>query len=251
MDPNTQIWVLNTVAKISCFEGRKTIAHATGFFCHYAEGSYLITNRHVIINEDDNYFPDSIKLRLHKDKRNFALNDDYSIPLYDECGNKKWLEHPNQNQNIDVVAIPLNWGDIANFWTSAFKIEDVVIPISNISIAEELFVIGYPLEFHDNLNNLPVVRNATVASCPNVPFKGNPYILIDARLHSGSSGSPVLTKPNTMRIINGEWAISAWPFPLLVGIFSATFNMRDDRIDDHLGLGLIWPAHLIQEIINQ
>ncbi len=246
-----QIWVLNTVAPISCFEGRKNIGHATGFFIHYAEGSYFITNKHVVVNEDNNYFPDIIKLKLHRNKRNFTENEDYSIHLYDANDEKVWLEHPNADKNIDLVAIPLDSDEVSKFWTNAFTLEEDVIQINSISIAEELFVIGYPLRFYDDVNNLPVVRNATVASHPNVPFKGNPFILIDARLHAGSSGSPVLTKPNTMRFIGGDWIPQTSPKPLLVGVYSGTVNMRDEEIKDHLGLGAIWPADLISDIINQ
>ena len=35
-------------------------ATATGFFYNYKEKLYLITNRHVIIDEYDGYYPDEI-----------------------------------------------------------------------------------------------------------------------------------------------------------------------------------------------
>ena len=50
----------------------------------------------------------------------------------------------------------------------------------------------YPLgQYYDDVFNLQVVRNGTVASAYPMRFRGQPYFLIDARLHEGTSGSPV------------------------------------------------------------
>lgn len=250
-----QVWAINTVSQVKCCEickkGLKTIGWATGFFYQHAEGSYLVTNKHVVIDEKNDFFPDQLLLRLHTSKANLLQNEDYMISLYNKDGSQVWLEHPNKNNKIDVVAIPLNYDEISKkFWTSAFSIERHLPPDAEVAIGEDLLVLGYPLGVHDTVNNLPIIRNATAASLYSRPFEENPCILIDARLHSGSSGSPVLTKPNTLRIINGEWVMQASPDPFLVGIYSGTIPKRDPEIDDHLGLGVVWLAHLIPEIIQ-
>ena len=113
-------------------------------------------------------------------------------------------------------------------------------------------VMGYPLEFYDDINNLPIIRNSTLASIYPIPFRNNQHFLIDSRLHSGSSGSPVLTKPNTLLIDNeGKLAAQDQYQPLLIGVYSGTVPMRDELLDDHLGLGSVWFDYLIPEIIEQ
>ena len=91
-----------------------------------------------------------------------------------------------------------------------------------------------------------------MASVYPVPFRGNPYVLIDARLHSGTSGSPVVTKPtNLIMRTDGSGAITNRFVRYLVGVHSATLDVtdRDSKRDEPLGLSVAWFASLIQEII--
>ncbi len=52
-----------TVTQIRCLKQDVRIGVASGFFYTLADRLYLITNRHVVIKEDDDYFPDELQLR--------------------------------------------------------------------------------------------------------------------------------------------------------------------------------------------
>jgi hypothetical protein len=57
-----------------------------------------------------------------------------------------------------------------------------------------LLILIFPLGFHDIMHNLPIVPRATITSSFPHPFKGESYLLTDARLHRGMSGSPVIAR---------------------------------------------------------
>jgi hypothetical protein len=253
--PNASFSAVSPIkCNINCERKKIHVGSGTGFFFEHAEGLYIITNRHVIINESDDYFPDEITLRLHVDQSDLAKNKEYEVELYDE-ENPNWLEHPF-DPKVDVVAIPLDLDEIeSKFLYAAYNYETTFSYVShqvNIPFGADFMVMGYPLEFYDDINNLPIIRNATLASIYPIPFRNNQHFLIDSRLHSGSSGSPVLTKPNTLLIDNeGKLAAQDQYQPLLIGVYSGTVPMRDELLDDHLGLGSVWFDYLIPEIIEQ
>jgi len=143
---------------------------------------------------------------------------------------------------------------MSRFFIKAFRPEDHVPQNVDISIGEDVLVIGYPLGFHDALHNLPIIRNAIISSVYPVPFQGHPIILIDSRLHRGTSGSPVLTKPSQwIRYTDGSTAMLGRPKSFLVGVHSGTLDItiRDPSQDEPLGLNAVWFASLIPEIITQ
>jgi hypothetical protein len=113
------------------------------------------------------------------------------------------------------------------------------------------------LGFRDAFNNYPVGRNATIASLFGIQFGGRNGFLIDARLHRGMSGSPVITKEMyTIRSINGDirTRYDQGPPPrYLIGVHSEHMDPtnRDAEIDEPLGLNFVWYASLIPEICNQ
>lgn len=246
--------IVAIVTKMTCFKKGDPILSASGFFYAHNNDLFLVTNRHVVIEEDKNFFPDELKLRLHTDQNDVQRNEDYLVPLY--SSNKRvWREHPSQGKEIDVVAIPLNSQEIqSRFFVRALGMAKHIPNDIDISIGEDVQVIGYPLGFHDQVHNLPIVRNATMASVYPVPFEGRPYILIDSRLHRGTSGSPVMTKPTQMiRRIDGSTAMMSGPVKYFVGVHSASLDLtgRDPQYDEPLGLNVVWFAALIPEIITQ
>jgi hypothetical protein len=169
--------------------------YGTGFFYMKNEILFLITNRHVIIQEREHYFPNMVRMAIHTNMNDLRQNTDFNIHLRDGVTNL-WRElHP---PTADIVAIPLvgrNHLDQARFLIRAFSPANLLPPHVQLRIGEDVLIMGYPLgEYYDNIYNLPVVRNGIISSAYPVPFRDNPYFLVDARLHPGTSGSPVTTK---------------------------------------------------------
>ncbi len=245
--------IVVTVARLRCQKNDSPAGSGSGFFYEHGHGLFLITNRHVLIDEDDDHFPDELVLRLHTTPKDIRQNADISLPLY-RGKTPRWKEHP-AGADVDVVALPLDKASIAGrFFVRAFGTTNHIPADVDIAIGEDVQVIGYPLGFHDDLHNLPLVRNATIASVYPVPFRGHPFVLIDARLHSGTSGSPVLTKPtNILRKTDGSTAMLSGSVTYLLGVHSASLDIigRDPDRDEPLGLNVAWFAALIPEILNQ
>lgn len=244
--------LIATVAPVRSLKSGRAIASASGFFYVHSDDLYFVTNRHVLVDEDEDYYPDSIELRVHTDTADVRKNADYTVSLYDSKGQPLWHEHPKGGREIDVVAIPLDKrGVTSRFFVKAFSPQDSIPSDVRIGIGEDVLVIGYPLGFYDRIHNLPIVRGAILASIYPVPFEGKPYVLIDSRLHSGTSGSPVLTKPSHMIQRGDATNLMAQPISYLVGVHSATLEVqdRDPTLDEPLGLNVVWFESLIQEII--
>jgi S1-C subfamily serine protease len=156
------------------------------------------------------------------------------------------MEHPT-NKAIDLVALKIgnliNDSDMVEFWRSErFLPTDVAVDLGT-----ETLVVGYPLGFYDTHHNLPIVRSGTVATTFGAMFRGQPLFLIDAVLHPGTSGSPVVLPRSTVqKMISGDIRMGNFP-PYLLGINSGEYRL------DGIGLGLntIWYAGLVLDILNQ
>ena len=245
--------IVAVVCQVQCFNTRQPIGSGSGFFYTLEDQLYLITNRHVVIDEKEDFYPDEIRVRLHTNPNDVYQNEQLAMPIY-ESDEPAWREHPSQGANVDVVALPLDTEAVKKkFFIRSLAPSNHIPTDVDIPIGEDIQVIGYPLGFHDALHNLPIVRNATLASVYPVPFQGNPYILIDSRLHSGTSGSPVMTKPtNMIRKADGSTTFISRSVGYLVGVHSATVEIptRDPSQDEPLGLNVVWFASLIPDIIR-
>ena len=60
-----------------------------------------------------------------------------------------------------------------------------------VEVGRSVLIVGFPLGFHDTLHHLPVVRQSIIASAFGLRFQGQGYFLTDARMHRGTSGSPI------------------------------------------------------------
>ena len=112
------------------------------FYLH-EENLYFITNRHVIIKEEEDYIPVEIRLKLHTDQNDVRQNDDYSVRLYNDDGERLWLEHPTGHNEVDVVAIQMNREQVMpRFFIKAFRTEDHIPHNVDISIGEDVLVVN-------------------------------------------------------------------------------------------------------------
>lgn len=240
-----------SVSKIEILnKDKENISCATGFFFRHNNKKYLISNRHVVIDEDDGFFPQFIKLKLHTSRTHFEQNVSLYIRLY-QGSNKNWIEHPDYNEKqIDVVAIPLDEITVENILNlnrsliNFFTIENFNDEYK-ISSFSDVLIIGYPLGFSDDINNLPVYRKGMIASSYPVEFEKHPCFLIDSNLHEGTSGSPVLNSPNNMLTDSQGRGLHSNK-SLLLGIHSAEHIVEEEP----LGLCVVWYPRVITEIIE-
>jgi hypothetical protein len=213
------------VSQVKFAKGGKTKEpdSATGFFFGFEGQLYFITNRHNVIDENDWFYPDELRLKLHIDENDFTKNQMFPIPLYDPEHRPLWLEHP-KGKDIDVVALTVDLP--SSFFIMSFNKENLWREGDYVLIGNDLIVAGYPLGLYDSKHNTPIIRNAAMASVYPLPFEGKDYFLIDSRLHEGTSGSPVISKPQNK----------------LVGIHSG-------QLEEDTNLNIVWYAELIIEII--
>lgn len=240
--------LMTCVTPITIMKGDTFLGRATGFFFVNEEQLFLITNRHVVVEEAKQFHPDTLIIRVHADKTDLRKNVD--LPLALHMGSKPvWKEF---DKSIDVVAIPLNRELAEEYVVLSFPSQSLPPPDIEIELGQDLLVLGYPLGFHDEVHNLPVVRSATLASVYPAPFGGMPYFVIDARLHPGTSGSPVITKPTPivkLKSGTGHAIGFGGSHTFLLGIHSHTWPVP--RGEEPLGLNAVWFASLIVELTKQ
>jgi hypothetical protein len=226
------------------FAGDKALGSGTGFFFEPAfERIFLITNRHMVIDESNEFFPDHLWLKLHTDPDDLKDWEQFSVPLYsdhDRADERAWLE---LDPRIDVVALELKPEELKRFVLHKFRMIDLISPDIVVGVGDPLLVIGYPEGFSDSLHNLPVFRQASVASVYPVPFEGNPFFLIDSELHPGTSGSAVITQPSIWVVKKDEAEHFDEPQYRLIGIHSASYT--------NLKLNVVWFADLLVEICRK
>jgi len=233
---------------IQIFVGETLLGTATGFFFTTADESqsFLITNRRVVIEEKEQKFPDHLVLRLHTSSADLKQSSTYTVPLHREIKaspphikEKLWHE---VDPTIDVVAIEIKTEDLKPFVLKAFSREHLIPSDVCLSLGDPLVVIGYPLGFSDQIFDLPVAREGTFASVFPIPFQGQRFFLVDARLHPGTSGSPVITRPSNWLVVNGTPKLAQNPVSYLVGVQAGSAG--------DLQLNAVWFSDIILSLIK-
>ena len=233
--------LLLTSARVGTFENNTLLTNASGFFFERDERLFVITSRHVVIDEPSQHFPNRIEIELHSDPANMAQSIGYSIPLYRD-GESIWRQGTDTAGEIDVAVIEIDRTALPKSAVyHAFTPKHLVGEAEQIEIGSNLLVVGFPLGFHDTLHHMPVVRHAIVASSYGTRFQGKGYFLTDARTHRGTSGAPIV-----MRIKEGTSTFHGLPWKLL-GVHSARLDMetRDVKLDEALGLNCAWYADIL------
>ncbi len=233
--------VLLTSARILTFDTERLLTNASGFFFERDGRLFLVTSRHVLLDEVNGHFPTRIEIDLHTNADNVTETTGFSMPLYVD-GQAVWRQGVDTAGEIDVAALELERGALPETLAHrAFKAEHLPESFEQIEIGTPLLVVGYPLGFHDTLHHMPVARHAIVASSFGLRFQGQGYFLTDARTHRGSSGAPVV-----MRARAGGAQIDDLPW-ILLGVHSARLDVggRDLNADEALGLNCAWYADIL------
>jgi len=231
---------LFAVARLEVYKrdtkARKTsrLAIGTGFFYRIGKDKlFLITNRHMVYDEEKHHFPDKLRLYVHSDKEHLSKTKCIDLKLWDKAGKRLW-KHSSRYPVADVVALEVPLEEIAGCFFVAFSKDDILddnvyLPGKAINLGLQALVLGYPLDFYDRMNHFPMARMAGVATWPWFNFDRKPCFLIDARLHPGMSGSPVISSRGTIQKKNeteGANASKTDQEIYLLGVFSAEWVSR-------------------------
>jgi S1-C subfamily serine protease len=233
--------LLLAVARVSTFAGGQALTAATGFFFERAGRLFLVTGRHVVIDEPTGHHPDRVAVTLHTDAVDLTRTAVLSVPLY-EAGTSAWRQAKDSGGEIDVAVLELDRAALPKGTVlRAFTPAHLQGPLEEIGLGAPLLIVGFPLGFYDTVHHLPVARQAAVASAFGVRFQGEGYFLTDARMHRGASGAPV-----AIRDPKGDPAL---PWKLL-GIHSARLDMRTrvEGVDESLGLNCAWYADILRTL---
>lgn len=233
--------LLLAATRVSTFEQHRALTNASGFFFQRDERLFLVTSRHVMIDEPSRHFPDRLEIELHTDPDNLARSAGFSIPLYRD-GNSLWRQGLDSAGEIDVAVIEIERTALpASTLYRAFTPKHLLGTLNQVEIGTSLLVVCFPLGFHDTLHHMPVVRHAVIASSFGLRFQGQGYFLTDARTHRGTSGSAVV-----MRASERDSTHVDLPW-ILLGVHSARLDVgtRDVILDEALGLNCSWYADIL------
>ncbi len=236
--------LLFAAVAVATHEGQRLLTRASGFFFAREGRLWLVTCRHVLIDEPAGHHPDRLELELHVDARNLTRSLRWSMPLYRD-GRALWRQARDSGGEIDVAVLEVD----AAAWppgvqVKAFTPAHLMVAEDEVPLGSALLVVGFPLGFHDTLHHLPVVRQAAVASAFGVRFQGQGYFLSDARTHRGTSGAAVV-----MRSDDAALAGTGLPWKLL-GVHAGRLDMlpRNDKEDEVRGLNAPWYAAVLMPL---
>ena len=232
--------LLVAVTRVSTMVGTTLSTGATGFFFERDGRLYLVTSRHVVLDEATNHRPDRLEIELHIDPQNVAVVRQFSIPLYRD-NQPVWRQASDDGGLVDIVAVELQRSALPpTILLSSFTPDHLVMEFDQIEVGVAVLIVGFPLGFHDNLHHLPVARQAVVASAFGIRFQGQGYFLTDALMHRGTSGAPVVAR---MTERSGR---SDLPW-MLLGVHASRMEVtnRDLDQDERLNLNCAWYADVL------
>lgn len=252
--------LLYTTLRIECLdENNNSFSIGTGFLLNRPIGNnaykiYLVSNKHVLCGAE------SIAVSFTKSKND---TPDMGNILRFPISNIKENIVPHPNPNIDIAILECTGLFIMLPNQLYFKAVsyDMLATFTEpeLTVAENVYFIGYPDNIYDKKNNLPLIRMGLIASHPKYDYDGNAVFIIDAQVFPGSSGSPVYIDLTYENFKNGQIDLTKKDLKLL-GIVSATM-IRNNQLksiqtgtqlftEEVLGLGIVYKATAIKELID-
>jgi hypothetical protein len=243
-----ELWF--SVSRVVPVRDKIDMPPATGSFYETGDQRFLVTNRHVVVDDSKNRFPDALKFLVHVDRSNLRKNQELLIRLYDENKQPRWLEHPSIKSDVDIVAVNIEEILPSQSVIRFINSKDLFPNDFIMRFCEDCAILGYPLGYYDDTYNLPVLRNALLSTPYPIGFRGKNGFLVDAKLHKGSSGSPVFTKSQPgFKRRNGRAAHGPGVGDSFLGIISHAVS--PEHTDDKLDLHWAWFGCLVEQIASQ
>lgn len=231
----------------------------TGFFVIKMKNDkcgwlYLITNKHVLDGKKE------IILRFYD--KNTSQIQNITVPLIkDEKTN--YSVHPNKSVDIAAMHINGEYLQTKNLKTSYFFIVEGAADTNEMidkGIGEGSFVfsLGYPLSLVVDHSKKPICRMGCIAQMLDKNSISDTNILLDIQNFPGSSGSPVVTRPEIITFdANGDSCKQS----LLIGILHSyipyqvnMINSQTGKVEEirseNSGLAYMHPVEFIREVVE-
>ncbi len=235
---------------------------------------FLCTNKHVL-NKNKKLRERATKITCYiniEEKDGTVVGKNVKIPLVFSDGTRRWREHPDDFVDVlvfDITNLIIAIPSMVRKWASYdLFVDEKILKEQDITIGEDVMIIGYPSGFVQGETNFPIVRQGIIASQIGQKYieiikdkQGNVVekkiyrgFLIDGGLIPGSSGSPVILKPVIGRYIGSD--INFGPTkPYLLGIVAETryagiSTNEEETIPSFADLGIAFDAITIKETIE-
>ena len=213
---------------------------------------FLVTNKHVLNGQD------IIVLRLKKKDGSLMT---ITAPVK-ENGTKLYSEHPDGSVDVAVMLLMGNFFELNNLMCSAIDIDEHALTSAEFmeqggGAGSYVFMLGYPMGLVDVDSNAPICRGGCIARVDKCEVSRTKSILLDIQNFPGSSGSPVVTKPELVSI-EGTGAINRC---MLIGIIHSYINYEDQLVSlqtnrivevrsENSGLANCTPVEFIREVVD-
>jgi len=228
---------------------------------------FLCTNKHVL-HQDEKKRQTATKIICHlneTDKDDKIVRVKHELPLAFSNGTKRWKEHPDKDVDVlvfNITDLIIKRPNMVKKWIryDLFADKDTFLK-QDITIGDEILVLGYPLIIPQYKSNLPIVRQGIIASQIGeryVDEKDNKKrvlrgFLIDGGVIPGSSGSPVILKPVIGRYVNKRIMMRP-STPYLLGMVTelrlSSLQTTRGTIPSYAGIGFAFDASTIKETIE-
>ena len=266
-DPVTISFESKCVSYISCVHkdparGIVRRAPCTGFFWRNDGMPYLVTNRHCVTgkNSQNLLFSEQgfepTHLQVYFNQRGKSLGDAVTeyhwkgieISLFSD-GAPQWFEHPHGSL-IDIVAVALDEPEYLSVdCVNDRKVYDSWKP----EVGADCYIVGYP-EGLSGAEATPIWKRASIATEPEMDYKGQEVFLCDSATRPGLSGGPVFGKAHVFstqgleRIdpyAEGVQFLGSWP------VFLGVYAGREGNESDGFQLARVWKRQVLAELFDQ
>jgi hypothetical protein len=172
--------VLLAVTRVSTLLGDKQLTNATGFFFARDNKLFLITNRHVVLDEANDHRPDRLEIEFHVDPENLTVT---TQPV--------WQQRLDSAGTVDVIALQLERAALpTKLLLQAFTSDNLVERLDEIEVGMGILVVGFSTWFSRRLASSPRRATGGYRLCVQHSFSGTrllPNRCADASRHKRRS----------------------------------------------------------------
>jgi hypothetical protein len=229
----------------------------------------LVTNKHVLPLTGT---PRNIQIRVTIGTGDKAAVRFVDIPVVGADGQYLPNIRLHPTPGFDVAALNVTEAIVKQGIQGAWLPLDLLstperLKNENITVGDEIFLLGYPSAIFDARNVSPILRTGVIATVPSEGYAFNDALkkqfglpdridgfLIDANVFPGSSGSVVILKQQSTTIgPRGETVVSAAKkIPYVLGIVSGLIPIADTALGttQRMGLGVVYSAEAIRAVVE-